>query len=259
MFGLFKKKKSLPTFAPLVTDMHCHLLPLVDDGSKSLEESLEVMEAMREVGYEQIRLTPHFSYPRYPNEEGNIQERYKYFCEEVAANSEGRQLPRMTSITGEYQIDEGFREHVESGKLLTYRFTDSKEGAEKGILLVEFSLHHKRMGMDEAIFSRLMDGYDVILAHPERYPYLDGQSPMMEQMKEQGVYFQVNVLSLDGFYGEEARRKAFEYIENGWVEFLGSDMHNVMYAEALRHASLNKKIIKLMETTEFENKKLAVK
>ena len=74
MFGFFKKNKTLPTFAPLVTDMHCHLLPLVDDGSKSLEESLEVMEAMHEVGYEQIRLTPHFSYPRYQNDEDNILE-----------------------------------------------------------------------------------------------------------------------------------------------------------------------------------------
>ena len=81
---------------------------------------------------------------------------------------------------------------------------------------------------------------------------------MLEQLKEQGVYFQCNVLSLDGFYGEVAQRKAFEFIENGWVEFLGTDMHNVEYALALRHASTNKKIIKLMETTDFENKNLAV-
>ena len=258
MFGFFKKNKTLPTFAPLVTDMHCHLLPLVDDGSKSLEESLEVMEAMHEVGYEQIRLTPHFSYPRYQNDEDNILERYKNFCSEVEANRGDRKLPRMTSITGEYQIDDGFQAHVDSGKLLTYHFSDPKQGAEKGLLLVEFSLRQKRMGMDEAIFARTMEGYDVILAHPERYPYFNSHSQFLEQLKEQGVYFQVNILSLDGFYGPESQKKAFDYIENGWVDFLGSDMHNVGYAMALRHASTNKKIIKLLEKNEFLNAKLAI-
>ena len=258
MFGFFKKKKPLPTFAPLVTDMHCHLLPLVDDGSKSLEESLEVMEAMKETGFEQIRLTPHFAYPRFPNDVDDIKERYKNFCNEVEANKGDRQLPRMTSITGEFRIDDGFNNYVEHNNLLTYHFNDPKKGAEKGMLLIEFSLHQKRMGLEEIVFERQMDGYDIILAHPERYPYFDSHSDLLEQFKEQGIYFQVNILSLDGFYGEASQRKAWDYIENGWVEFLGTDMHNVMYAEALRHSSTNKKIIKLLETTEFKNKNLAV-
>lgn len=258
MFGFFKRNKTLPTFAPLVTDMHCHLLPLVDDGSKSLEESLEVMEAMSAVGFEQIRLTPHFCYPRFPNNEDDILMRYKNFCFEVEQNRGDRKIPCITSCTGEYQIDDGFQGHVDSGKLLTYRFADPKMGAEKGLLLVEFSLRQKRMGLDEAIFSRTMDGYDVILAHPERYPYFDSNSSFLAQLKEQGVYLQVNILSLEGFYGPEAQKKAFDYIENGWVEFLGTDMHNVGYAMALKNASANKKIIKLMESTEFLNSKLAL-
>ena len=94
MFGLFRKNKVLPTFAPLVTDMHCHLLPLVDDGSKSLEESLEVMEAMKATGFEEIRLTPHFQHPRFPNDPADILKRFKNFCDEVEANKGNRQLPR---------------------------------------------------------------------------------------------------------------------------------------------------------------------
>ncbi len=256
MFGLFKKKKPLPTFAPLVTDMHCHLLPLVDDGSKSLEESLEVMEAMKETGFEQIRLTPHFAYPRFPNDVEDIKMRYKNFCEEVEANKGSRNLPRMMSVTGEFRIDDGFQKYVDNNQLLTYRFNNPKRGSEKGLLLIEFSLSQKRMGLEDIVFERQMDGYDIILAHPERYPYFGSHSTLLEQFKEQGIYFQSNILSLDGFYGEEAQRKAYEYIENGWVEFLGTDMHNTLYAQALRHASMNKKIIKLLETTEFENKNL---
>ena len=256
MLGLFKKKKTLPTFAPLVTDMHCHLLPLVDDGSKSLEESLEVMQAMKECGFEEIKLTPHFNYPRFPNKADDIQERYKHFCAEVEANKGDRQIPRMTSITGEYQIGDGFADYLESGQLLTYRFADPKRGSEKGLLLIEFSLHQKRMGLEDTVFKLQMEGYDVILAHPERYPYFDSHSEVLEQFKEQGVYFQTNILSFDGFYGESSLKKAFDYVENGWVEFLGTDMHNVMYAEALRHASSNRKIIQLIEKNEFENKNL---
>jgi tyrosine-protein phosphatase YwqE len=256
MFDFLKRKRSLPTFAPLVTDMHCHLLPQVDDGSKSLEESLEVMEVMKECGFEEIRLTPHFNYPRFPNKAEDIKERYKNFCAEVEANKGERELPRMTSVTGEFQVSDGFNDYLESGQLLTYKFANPKKCSEKGLLLIEFSLHQKRMGLEDTVFKLQMEGYDIILAHPERYPYFDAHSSLLEQFKEQGVYFQVNILSLDGFYGEASNRKAYEYIENGWVEFLGTDMHNVMYAQALRHASTNKKIIKLLEKTEFENKNL---
>jgi tyrosine-protein phosphatase YwqE len=236
--------------------MHWHLLPQVDDGSKSLEESLEVMEVMKECGFEEIRLTPHFNYPRFPNKAEDIKERYKNFCAEVEANKGERELPRMTSVTGEFQVSDGFNDYLESGQLLTYKFANPKKCSEKGLLLIEFSLHQKRMGLEDTVFKLQMEGYDIILAHPERYPYFDAHSSLLEQFKEQGVYFQVNILSLDGFYGEASNRKAYEYIENGWVEFLGTDMHNVMYAQALRHASTNKKIIKLLEKTEFENKNL---
>ena len=259
MFGLFKKKKTPPTFAPLYTDMHCHLLPLVDDGSKSLEESLDVMEVMKEVGFEEIRLTPHYQYPRFPNKEDDIEERYKNFCEEVERNKGERSLPLLKGVTGEYRIDDGFHEHIERGRLLTYRFADPKRGSAKGLLLLELSLHQPVMGFEEVIFERQMEGYDIILAHPERYPYFNVHSDRLEQMKEQGVYFQANILSLDGFYGEEARKKAFDYIENGWIEFLGTDMHNVMYAQALRHAAGNRKIQQLLEKEEFENKNLVSK
>jgi len=256
MFDFLRRNKVLPTFAPLVTDMHCHLLPLVDDGSKSLEESLDVLETMSQVGFKEVKLTPHFQSPRFPNTEPDILERYKNFCAEVEANSKDRTLPALCGISGEYRIDDGFDEHQALDNILTYHFSDPKRGSEKGLLLIEFSLHQKRMGLDETIFQCQMNGYDIILAHPERYPYFDRHSEMLEQFKEQGIFFQVNILSLDGFYGEAAQRKAFEFIEQGWVEFLGTDMHNVMYAQALRHASTNKKIIKLIEKTEFENKNL---
>ena len=203
-----------------------------------------------------MRLTPHYQYPRFPNREDDILERYKNFCDEVSRNRGDKELPQLKGVTGEYRIDDGFQEHVDRGQLLTYHFADPKRGSAKGLLLLELSLHQPVMGFDEIIFERQMEGYDIILAHPERYPYFSSHSEKLDQMKEQGVYFQANILSLDGFYGEEARKKAFEFIANGWIDFLGTDMHNVMYAQGLRHAAQNKKIIQLLEREEFENKNL---
>lgn len=258
MFGLFKKNKVLPTFAPLITDMHSHLLPQVDDGSKSLDMSLSVLEIMKKVGFSEARLTPHYQYPRFPNEEPDILRRFETFCKEVDAHRGEKEMPLLKAISGEYRVDTGFDARARSKELLTFFFADRSRGSEKGLLLLEFSLHQPMMGVEEVLFERQMEGYDLILAHPERYPYYDSHSQVLEQLKEAGVYFQVNILSLEGFYGESARRKAFDFINNGWVEFLGTDMHNPAYAEALRRASVNKAIVKLMEKTEFLNKELAV-
>lgn len=259
MFGLFKKKELPKTFGSLVTDMHCHLLPQVDDGSKSLEESLEVLQTMKAVGFDEVRITPHFLFPRFVNDEDDITTRFGNFCKEVDHYRETMDLPRLVDISGEYRVDDGFKDYFDRGKMLTLPFNIDGNGSaakSKGLLLTEFSLHQPRMGCEEAIFDCQMAGYEVVLAHPERYPYYDSYSKKLEQMKEQGVYFQVNILSLDGFYGESSKKKAFDFIENGWVEFLGTDMHNIVYAEALRHASRNKKIIRLLEKNDFLNSKL---
>ena len=236
--------------------MHCHLLPQVDDGSSSIDESLEVMAVMKEVGFDEIRLTPHYQSTRYPNTESDILERYKKFKDAVEAHGYGDRLPAIKGVSGEYRIDDGFQEYVEAGSMLVTRFSDKKRCAEKGMLLVEFSLHSAAMDYGKVIFDLLMDGYDIILAHPERYPYLNIHSKVMERFKEQGVYFQTNILSLDGFYGEEPCKKAFDYIEAGWIDFLGTDMHNTIYAKALRQAADNRKIQRLLEKVEFENKNL---
>ena len=101
-----------------------------------------------------------------------------------------------------------------------------------------------------------MKGYEVILAHPERYPYLNINGNRIEQLKNQGVYFQTNALSLGGFYGEDAKHRAHEMLERGWVEFMGTDTHNTMYAQALRDLSCNRKVEKILEKYEFMNNKL---
>ena len=245
MFKLFRRKiEPRPMFQFLGTDMHCHLVPGVDDGSKCIEETLECLQTLQAVGYSKVIITPHFQYPRFNNDEEDIKRRYEEVKRQAKEASLGIEL---AGIGGEYRIDTGFAPRLENPRFL--------QVAGKYVL-VEFSLHQQMMGCDEMIFDMQMKGYEVILAHPERYPYLNVHGERMEQLKNQGVYFQVNVLSLGGFYGEEAKKRAQQLIEKGWVEFLGTDTHNSLYARALVDLSNNRKVERFLEKYEFMNKTL---
>ena len=245
IFNLFKKKyEPRPIFGPLGTDMHCHLIPKVDDGSKCIEETIECLQTLKAVGYNKVIITPHFQTPRFENDEDDIRRRYAEVKQQAA--DAGMEI-ELAGIGGEYRIDSGFQRRVDNPRFL-------KVGNK--YVLVEFSLHQQMMGTDEMIFDLQMKGYEIILAHPERYPYLNVEGDRIERLKEQGVFFQVNVLSLGGFYGPDAKRKAFAMLDRGWVEFLGTDTHNTLYAQALTDLSHDRKVEKLLEKQEFLNKTL---
>ena len=245
MFSFFKKRYSpRPIFEALGTDMHCHLIPRVDDGSKCIEESIECLNVLKDVGYSKVIITPHFQTPRFENDEDDIRRRFEELKKQAA--DAGVKI-QIAGIGGEYRIDSGFQKRVDNPRFLMV--------ADKYVL-VELSLHQQMMGCDEMIFDMQMKGYEVILAHPERYPYLNVYGSRMEQLKNQGVFFQVNVLSLGGFYGEEAKKRAYHMVEQGWVEFLGTDTHNTMYAQALIDLSNDRKVEKFLGKYEFMNKTL---
>ena len=254
MFDFLKfKKNPEPIFQNLGTDMHCHLIPGVDDGSKSLEETLHCLRVMQQVGYSKVYITPHFQFPRFQNKEDDIKHRFENLKQEVA-KCEDLHIELM-GIGGEYRIDDSFANRMAQPQFLTVG-GGNPQGEKTTYLLLELSLHQQMFGVEEQIFEAQTKGYEVILAHPERYPYLSGNATRLETLKNQGVLFQLNVLSLSGFYGRAAMEKGFELLHNGWVELLGTDMHNTVYASALLDASRNHKIKKVLETHTFLNSKL---
>ena len=247
MFGFLKRKKLNPIFGALGVDVHSHLIPCVDDGSKGMDETLQCLRTMQDLGFKKTYITPHFQYPRFPNEESDIQHRF----EEVksAVQEQGLEI-ELAGVGGEYRVDDGFAKRIEDARFLTIG---------DNYLLLELSLHQPRLGFEDVVLDLMDKGYEVVLAHPERYPYFGPRSSQVERMKENGLLFQVNILSLNGFYGDHAKRKAFSYLERNWVEFLGTDLHNMSYAQAMIEASNNRKIQKVLETKRFLNSKMETK
>ena len=242
MFGLFKKKE---TFAPLSIDMHCHLLPGVDDGSSNVEETVKCLKAMASVGYKKVYFTPHFQ-ARYPNTEDDIKKRFNILKKAIIDSGENG-LPEIGGISGEYRFDLLFARMPGVDNVITL---PGKK------LLCEFSLHNNDY-MPIDIFSNYIKmGYKLILAHPERYPYLNNHSTEVNKLRNMGVAFQVNILSLNNFYGESAMRKGFEYIESGMSEYLGTDTHNMRYIQALLDTAENKNVQKMLKNHKFLNSEI---
>lgn len=244
---LHKKKNDRPIFEALGTDIHCHLIPCVDDGSTSIEETMLCLRTLSEVGFSKVIITPHFQYPRYNNKEDLICQQFEQLKKYVADHADKNLNIELVNIAGEYRIDSILEQRIEENRFL--HIADD-------YLLTELSLHQETMGLEQHFFDLQMKGHNIILAHPERYPYFNPSSSMFERFKEMGINFQVNILSLAGFYGESCRHKAYELIERGWVEFLGTDMHNAIYARALRDASYDRKIEKLLNEHTFQNSQI---
>ena len=189
LFGLFTKKEE-KILSRIGVDIHSHLIPGIDDGVKDYEIVLSCIREIARQGVQKIYVTPHFQTRRFKNDEDDVRLRF----EELKAKVADAKIDVDMQLAGEYLIDDGFRARMQSDK----KFLTINDK----YLLVEFSFNQSMMGMEELFFDLQMMGYEVILAHPERYPYFDVDSDLLNKLKEQGVYFQSNILSFGGFYGK---------------------------------------------------------
>lgn len=242
MFDLFTKKEP-DILKYLNADTHSHLLPGVDDGVKDFETALSCINEMKRNGINKIYVTPHFQTHRFKNDEDDIKRRFDELRKQI-----NEQIPDIElQLAGEYLIDSGFEERLQTKQLLTIN---------DKYLLVEFSFNQSMLGMEELFFEMQMKGYEVILAHPERYLYLNKDSKLIHNLKEQGVYFQSNIMSFGGFYGSESMKRAYQYVDNGWIDFLGTDIHGRKYRDALADVCQKSKFQKLLKKKTFLNNQL---
>ncbi len=231
MFSFLKAKQ--PTFDyPLTTDIHSHLLPGIDDGVKTFEESLAVITELMELGYKRFITTPHVMMDRYPNTSEIILSKLA----ELRHYLKERNINVSVEAAAEYYLDDSLIEKLNNKEhLLTLG---------KNYLLFETNFLAEPFVLKDFVFQASSAGYKPILAHPERYSYMTLEKA--EDLVNRGVLFQLNLPSLLGYYSRPIQQLAYKLIDKGWVHFLGSDCHNANQANLLDDVIKNKYYAKAM-------------
>ena len=211
----FKKPLNPISFDCLKTDMHSHLIPAIDDGSTSLEDSINMIKALNELGFQKIITTPHVMSDFYKNNPETI----LGGLELVRAELQKQNISVELEAAAEYYLDYEFEEKIKAGNLLT--FSDN-------YILVETSFIEAPPNFKELIFQLQVAGYKVILAHPERYPFMNMED--YEDLKSRSVFMQLNLLSLIGYFGADVQNKANKMIEQELISFVGTDCHHMGHA-----------------------------
>ena len=208
----FRKKQTLEEsgFFRGFTDWHCHILPGVDDGVQSMEESLQILAEYERLGVKEVWLTPHIM-EDIPNTTEKLRDRFV----ELKAAYQGTVMLHLAS---ENMLDNLFEERLEKNDLLPI-------GIEGKHLLVETSYFTPPMGLNNILLRIKAKGYYPVLAHPERYLYLNPIE--YHRLKSMGILFQLNQFSLWGDYGKEPCRRAKLLQKQGMYNYIGTDLHSL--------------------------------
>lgn len=226
--GLFPHKAPLSTLFRGYVDCHCHILPGVDDGVRSAEDSLKILSAYHEAGVSEVWLTPHVM-EDCPNAPDALRERFEYLKTLIA--EKGVETP-LLHLAAENMMDGLFVERLSQGEVLPH-FPRH--------LLVETSYYNPPFDLDGILRSVRAKGYFPILAHPERYLYMNDRD--YERLKSEGVRFQLNLSSLAGFYGSTARKNALKLLSRGYYDYTGTDLHRYSMLEAYLEAQVDDKVL----------------
>ena len=230
IFNLFKSKPNLKEIIPDgFIDIHSHILPGVDDGAKDLDESLKIIDKLKQIGFKKIIGTPHTYAGVYNNTTDSIE---KSYTELIKNNKSNIKL----DFASEYMLDESILEKAEKGSLLTIK---------KQHVLIEMSYHSAPIDLFQKIFTLKMNNYIPVLAHPERYRFFHYDFDKYLKLKKHGCKCQINLFSITGYYGKDVLNTANKLIKNNLVEYLGSDIHNISQIKQFNKMVLIKEIKKL--------------
>ncbi len=242
---LFRKRiKGLEDFSALGVDFHNHVIPGIDDGSHSLEESLKMLKLWVELGFKKVIASPHVITALYPNTKDIILGQMHHLQEVIRENN----LPIVFEATAEYHLDFEFRERLEKGELIPF--------GKSNYILVELPFQQPAFPIEEILFAIQTAGYNPILAHPERYLYLDANFKRFYDLKDRGLLFQLNMNSLTGIYGIPVKKIAQKLIKNNLIDFACSDAHHCNHLHELKNLYRNSHFNSLMNSGLLRNREL---
>ena len=245
-FGnIFKSNKLKKPFdlSLIGTDMHSHLIPGIDDGVETIEQSVDLIQSLYNLGYKKLITTPHIISDYYKN----TPEIINNGLDKLKAALSKNKIPVKVEAAAEYMYDEVLKNKYRSGDLLTFG---------KKYLLIECSAFVPPDNFFQVLWDLKLDGYNPILAHPERYGYWHSNFEHYVSLKDREIFFQINLPSLTGFYSPEVKKICEKLIDNNMVEFAGSDLHNMEYLAQLEKSRYSPYLEKLINSGKLLNNTL---
>ncbi|MBK1441643.1 histidinol phosphatase [Parapedobacter sp. ISTM3] len=217
VFTFLNKAKNDTGLGWMGVDIHSHLLPGIDDGSPDAATSVGYIKRLQALGLSQFYATPHVLNDLYPNTRATIN---------AALDQLKPVLPPDVAMeaAAEYMIDDIFGTMWPPHFLLTLP---------DNYLLIEMSYVVENPQIDQYIVDLQAEGYKIIFAHPERYPFYHQRPERYEQFKELGCLFQMNLLSPTGYYNSQIQRAAQYLLKRGMIDLVGTDLHHRKHLAAI--------------------------
>jgi len=222
MFQFFFKHHYLVDYLPGFVDIHNHILPGIDDGAKNVQESIDLIKAFGEFGVKDFICTPHIIHNYYDNTPAIIKNALKELKKELKKQG---LIQVQIEKAAEHMIDDDFENKLETNRIMLLN---------ENHLLIEMSYLQPSINFKQSVEKIIKKGIYPVFAHPERYQYLNSDLKKYEDLKSQGLKFQLNLLSLGGYYGTDVQKAAFQLLENGFYDFVGSDAHNQRHITSLK-------------------------
>lgn len=223
----FKKNKTI--LKDLIPDnhidIHSHLLPGIDDGAQTIDDSIFLLNSLKSIGVTKFITTPHIFSGFWDNTKDKIQ---KVEADTISILKE-KNITFSIQAASEYLLDDHFVSLFKKGEILTLK---------DNYVLVEMSYLNAPIQLYDIIFDLQVAGYKPVLAHPERYNFYHNNFDEYLKLKNAGCLFQLNLLSVVGYYGESVSEVAKKLLNKGLIDFVGSDVHHKKHIE-----SFDKKIM----------------
>lgn len=216
-------------------DFHSHILPGIDDGSRSIEQTIRMLKEAKEAGFTKIISTSHYIEGYYESDEAERTE----LLNEVQKNISGIEL----YLGNEIYITNNMINLIQNKKAST--INNSK------YVLFEFPLSAKSMNDKEVVYRLIENGFIPIIAHPERYSYVQDNPEYIEELAEMGALFQANYGSIIGMYGKKAEKTLKKLLKNDLIRFFGTDSHRIDQVYT-KMPKILKKLHKFLSDEEIE-------
>lgn len=226
-----------------MTDIHSHILFGIDDGSSTIEESLDLLKKMQDIGFTDVILTPHYiESTEYSADNSEKIKRFEYLKENIKLNN----LDINIHLGNEVFIHNNILELLNNN--LVFSLNQSK------YLLIELPFHNQILNLEDTIYEIQLQGYIPVIAHPERYTYFQENPKLIEPLKDMGVMFQCNYSSILGYYHKESEKLMKYLLKKGYVDFLGTDIHHSNKSFVIDNFNkIKKAIIKIIGEKNYDN------